>query len=217
MAWETNSQKKPLIAVLLPYTGSLPTEFVQRTWLPLHTAIPWAIKQSFPCRVPSLPLARNALVKKALETTAEYFLWVDSDAIPESPTDPNESLRMLYECNAPIAACLYVAKQREGFNYAAWVHAKEKRGYLPIESWTGNWIEVAVTGMHFVLIKREVFEKVPKPWFHWEMEDESSEDFYFYEKANKAGYKVHIFTDVKFSHIGTLKLHTDKKITTLDA
>jgi len=218
MAWECNSQKKknPLIAVLLPHTGSLPTEFVQRTWLPLHISIPWANKQTFPCRIPSLPLARNALAKKALETDADYFLWVDSDAIPESPTDPNQSLRMLYECDAPIAACLYVAKQKDGFNYAGWVHAKEGPGYLPIEGWTGNWIKVDVTGMHFCLIKREVFENVPMPWFHWEMEHESSEDFYFFEKAAKEGYKVRIFTDVKFSHIGTLKVRTDKKITTLD-
>jgi len=166
------------------------------------------------CRVPSLPLARNILTQQALDAGATHLLWVDSDGAMEAPPDPNEALRLLYQCDAPISACLYRSKQKIGFNYAAW--NKVKGGYTPIESWTGNWFPVDVTGLHFVLIKREVFEAVKKPWFHWEEDVAPSEDFYFFERAKEAGYQVRIFSEVRLSHLGELKVLSDGKVTTRD-
>ena len=92
---------------------------------------------------------------------------------------------------------------------------KTPKGYTPISSWTNNWFPVDVTGLHFCLIKREVFEKVPKPWFHWD-EESPSEDFFFFEKAAKAGYGVRIFSEVKLSHLGELKVLSSGKVTTRD-
>ena len=220
MAWEREEAKpvvvseKPRIALLLPHRESLPAEFVESIWGPLRNVpVAWCDKIPRMCRTPSLPVARNMLAQQALDAGATHLLWVDSDGAMETPQDPNEALRLLYGCDAPIAACLYVSKQKTGFNYAAWM--KIPGGYTPIQSWTGNWIKVDVTGLHFVLIRREVFEKVPKPWFHWETES-PSEDFYFFEKAKEVGYEVRIMTDCRLSHIGTLKVKTDKSITTLD-
>jgi len=219
VAWEhlqpRHTQTKPKIAICLPHTGSLRSEFVERTWGPLRfVPLEWCDKIPLLCRVPSLPLARNILAKQALDAGATHILWVDGDAVPETPQDPNEALRLLYRCDAPIAACLYRAKQKTGFNYAAWI--KVDGGYTPIQGFTGNWIKVDVTGLHFILIRREVFEKVPKPWFHWEEEDAVSEDFYFFERARAAGYEVYIYTNVRMSHIGTLKVKTNREVTTLD-
>ena len=219
MAWERERgpvvSEKPKIAILLPHTGSLPAEFVEKVWGPLRfKPLDWCDKVPLMCRVPSLPLARNILAQQALDTGATHLLWVDSDAVCESPQDPNEALRLLYSCDDAIIGCLYRSKQKTGFHYAAWVKAGE--GYTPIQSWTGNYFSVDVTGLHFVLIRREVFEKVPKPWFHWEEDNAPSEDFAFYEKAAKAGYKVRIFSEVRLSHIGTLKVLSSDKITTLD-
>ena len=217
MAWEREpsiASEKPRIALLLPHTSTLPAEFVDSIWGPLrHVPVAWCDKIPRMCRVPSLPVARNMLAQQALDAGATHLLWVDSDGVMESPTDPNEALKLLYQCDAPIAACLYRSKQKTGFNYAAWNRVKD--GYTPIASWTGNWFPVDVTGMHFVLIKREVFEAVPKPWFHWE-EESPSEDFYFFEKAAKAGYGVRIFSEVKLSHLGELKVLSSGKVTTRD-
>jgi hypothetical protein len=214
MAWEY-LVRKPRIALCLPHTGLLHAEFVEKTWGPLRwVPVDWCDKIPLMCRVPSLPLARNILAKQALDAGATHLLWLDSDAIPESPSDPNEALRLLYQCNVPIAACLYRAKQRAGFNYAAWV--KVEGGYAPIQEFTGNWFKVDVTGFHFILIRREVFERVPKPWFHWEQEEEVSEDFHFLERARSLGYEVYIFADVRMSHIGLLKVKTSREVATLD-
>lgn len=213
MAWE--HLKKPKIAVLLPHQGTLPSEFVEKVWGPLRfQAVAWCDKLPLICRVPSLPLARNVLAQQALDGGIDYLFWIDSDHVFETPQDPNEALRLLYQCNAPIACGLYRAKQRIGLNYAAWM--KAEGGYIPIQSWTGNWIRVDVTGFGCALIKAEVFRAVKPPWFHWEEANAPSEDFYFWERAAKAGYEVRILTDCKLSHIGVLKVKTDGSVTTLD-
>ena len=218
MAWEHEPVKiteKPKIALLLPHRESLPAEFVESIWGPLRQVpVAWCDKIPRMCRTPSLPVARNILAQQALDAEATHLLWVDSDGVMETPPDPNEALRLLYQCNAPIAACLYRCKQKIGFNYAAWM--KTPGGYTPIESWTGNWFPVDVTGLHFVLIKREVFEAVKKPWFHWEEDEAPSEDFYFFERAKEAGYQVRIFSEVRLSHLGELKVLSDGKVTTRD-
>lgn len=221
MAWEYMTPAtvketfgKPLIALLLPHTGLLNTEFVESIWSRLRSEpVEWCDKIPIMCKVPSLPVARNTLAAEALKTKATHFLWVDDDQVLEQPANPNEALRLLYSCNAPIAAGLYRAKQKVGFYYAAWT--KVKNGYTPIGGWTGNWFKVDATGLGFCLIKREVFEKVAEPWFHWEEKDAPSEDFYFFNKAAQAGYEVRIFADVKLSHIGLLKVKTDGSISTL--
>lgn len=221
-AWEHNPTTsvtsltiKPKIALLLPHVGNLPSEFVEKVWGPLRwVPLDWCDKMPFMCKVPSLPLARNILAQQALDAGATHLLWIDSDAVIETPQDANLALKMLYELDYPISACLYVAKQKVGFNYASW--KKVEGGYTPISQFSGNWFPVDVTGLHFCLIKRNVFEKVSRPYFHWEEEDAVSEDFYFFEKAKKVGYEVRIFSEVRLSHIGIFKLSADKTITTLD-
>ncbi len=221
MAWEReivriSEKPKTKIALLLPHIGNLPAEFIEKVWGPLRfRPVDWCDKVPLMCRVPSLPLARNVLAQQALDVKATHLLWVDSDAVCESPQDPNEALRLLYQCDAPIAACLYRSKQKTGFNYAAW--KKVEGGYTPISQFSGNWFPVDVTGLHFCLIKREVFEVVPKPWFHWEEDNASSEDFYFFEKAKEAGYEVRIFSEVRLSHLGdNLKVMSNGSVTTRD-
>jgi GT2 family glycosyltransferase len=188
---------------------------VEKTWGPLRwVPLDWCEKIPLMCRVPSLPLARNILAKHALDAGATHLFWLDSDLVFEKPEDPNEALRLLYLCDAPIVAGLYRAKQKVGFNYAAWV--KVEGGYAPIREWSGNYIRVDVTGLGCCLVKREVFEKVPKPWFKWVEEEAPSEDFAFFEKCREAGYEVRIFTEVRLSHIGALKVLSDGSVSTLD-
>jgi len=217
VAWEREAPRvieKPKIALLLPHRGSLPAEFVESIWGPLRQIpLAWCDKVRFMNRSPSLPLVRNELAKQALDAGCTHFLWVDSDGVMETPPDPNEAMKLLYDCDAPIVACLYRAKQKIGFHNAAW--NKTPGGYTPIDNWTGNYFPVDVTGMHFVLIKREVFENVPQPWFHWET-GPPSEDFYFFEKAKEAGYEVRIFAEVRLSHLGELKVLSDGSVTTRD-
>jgi hypothetical protein len=177
----------------------------------------------FYSKVPSLPVARDTLVNQALQSNCDYMFFLDTDIIFESPQDPNEALNILYQCmnkdrsdkDAKIVGGLYRAKQKQGFHYGMWMRANEK-GFVPIEKWSGNWLNVDVTGLGCCLIDMDVFRNIPKPYFYWEVQDGISEDFYFFELAKKHGYSVHIFTDVKLSHLGGLKVKWDGSFVTPD-
>ncbi|MCJ7634201.1 hypothetical protein MUP77_17660 [Candidatus Bathyarchaeota archaeon] len=224
MAWnvvqQTPSPSIPYVAICCPYFSSVSMEWVLKTLGPLL----WIPQPDF-VKIPklargiqNLDTLRNELVKAALADKAvTHILFLDSDIVAESPTDINQSLRMLLQCNVPCASGLYRAKQLGGFNYAMWMRNPTGGiGYLPIAQWTGNWLPVSVIGFGFVLLKRECFERVPYPWFEWG-EPSPSEDFVYSEKLNKVGIEIRVFTEVKLSHIGTLKVHTEGKVTVLDA
>lgn len=222
-AWETTNTKIPLIAVGIPYNNWEP-EFTEKVYTRLkHVPLDFASKTIFLSHAPSLPVARDALVGQALGVNADYLFFMDTDNVFETPEDPNVALKTLYQCmnkdpnskDAKIVSGLYRAKQKVGFNYAAWMKAQDKvQGYVPIQSWSGNWLQVSVVGMGCCLIDMKIFKEVPKPWFKWDTFEDVSEDFYFFEKASEQGYKVNVFTDVKLSHIGKLKVKCDGTIVT---
>jgi hypothetical protein len=159
------------------------------------------------------------LIKQSLELGADYTFFLDSDLLFESPKDPNIALRTLYQImtdnqDSKIVSGLYRAKKKEGFSYAMWSKAPEggPKGYVPISDWTGNWIEVQVTGLGCCLIDNSIFQTIPKPWFSWEQQEDVSEDFYFMEKARKYGFITRVFTDVRMSHIGVMKVLSNGSI-----
>lgn len=214
----------PKIAIAIPYNGKWEPEWVMKTFVPLnYFPVNWCIKAPIFCKVPSLPLARDTLVNDAIKADCDYIFFIDTDNVFESPIDPNIALNMLYQCminnkDAKIVSGLYRAKQPIGFTYAMWMNASknDNKHFVPIQSWTGNWIQADVIGMGCCLIDIQVFKNTPRPWFHWEISGEMSEDFYFCQKAAKAGYMTRVFTDVKLSHLGNLKVKVDGTIVTPD-
>jgi len=123
---KTTVATPPVVAILYPHRDQWLAEFVQKQWIPLVVRpLDWCKKLHFLCRVPSLPVARNTLVREALATDATHFLWVDGDNVVETQgKDPNQALRVLYEAmeqsGESIVTGLYRAKQKHGFNYAIW-------------------------------------------------------------------------------------------------
>ena len=225
MAWNENLQAQPIksmipcVAICVPHFSSVNMEWVESTWGPLRY-IPqpdFAKTPRLSRGILNLDTHRNELVRSALADKAvTHVLFLDSDITTEEPSDINQALRMLLSTNTDIASGLYRAKKQHGqYPYAMWMKNPKGIGYVGIDSWTGNWLSVAVIGFGFVLIRREVFEKVPYPWFTWK-EPSPSEDFVFCEKARSCGYEVKVLTSVKLSHIGTFKLKTDSVIHVLD-
>jgi hypothetical protein len=219
MAWaEAENAKKTHVKICIPHHGLCTLEWAKRTFAPLD-AVPQPDfdKQTLLCRgILNLDTERNELVKEALKDPATtHILFLDTDVVVEQPPDPNHALRMLLACDAPVASALYRAKQKIGFNYSMW--KKVKGGYAPVTGWTkgSNWISVDAIGLGFCLFKREVFQHIPQPWFVWN-KPHPSEDFAFCEKLIEHGYEIRVLTDVRCSHIGTLKVRPDGTITTLE-
>jgi hypothetical protein len=212
---------KPIkVAIGIPYTVDVTMFFALRTLGPLiYGALPGVEKIHKMVRGVPQSVARDQIAELALQDPAvTHILWVDTDSICESPNDPNEALKMLLQMDAPIASGLYRAKQQQGFDYAMWMNANlpgNQTGFVAVSSWSGNWIQVDTIGFGFVLTKREVFEKLPKPWFPWPT-PAPSEDFNFCIAAKKYGYAINVLTDVKIMHLGDLAVHTDGRITTLE-
>lgn len=224
-AWNNNNQSIiPKIAVCIPYNSNWYPEWVDKTYCPLkYVPTNWCTKILFLSKVQSLPVARDMLIDQALQANCNYVFFIDTDMVFESPNDPNMALNQLYQVinkdpnskNGKIVSALYRAKQNTGYSFAIWTRANDK-GFTPIVQWTGNWIEVSVTGLGCALIDTQVFKNIERPWFRWELKDDMSEDFYFFELAKKNGYDIHSFTDVRLSHLGHLKVRSDGTVTTTD-
>jgi hypothetical protein len=217
----------PLIAICIPY-ANIEVEFIEKVYIPLKSVpLNFANKKFCLSKVPSIPVARNALVKQALEINADYIFWLDTDHSFEDPTnpngfaDPNAALKVLYDTinkdpnskNDKIISGLYRAKQKSGFPYSMWMSYQDQ-GFVPVQEWTGNYIETDVVGLGCCLMDTRIFKDVPKPWFHWDDTDEISEDFFFLRKVKQYGYNCRILTDIKLSHIGKVKIRCDGTVIT---
>lgn len=222
----------PKIAIGIPYNNNWIPEWVHRTYLPLMSQqTDWCQKQIFLSRVPSISVARNTLVKQALDTNCDFILFLDSDHVAENPDNPNIALNSLYNVinkskdknsvgykDGRIASGLYRAKQKNGLNYAMWMKANDgiNKGFVSVPQWTGNWIKVDVIGLGFCLIDIMVFREIHPPWFVWNDPNGISEDFYFCERAKEYGFDTRVLTDVKLSHLGNLKVKCNGTVTTQD-
>lgn len=200
----------PVVCVLVPHFGKVSMEWAQSTYAPLmFIGNPNFVKTSRVARgILNLDTMRNDMVRMALEDkNVTHILWLDSDCIIEEPNDVNEAVRRLLACNVPIVSGLYRAKKSKGnYPYAMWAkNPTGGYGYVDIPKWTGNFIDVDAIGMGFCLTKREVWEKVPPPWFVWD-KPTPSEDFVWCEKVRAAGYKIKVYTDVMLSHEGMMKV-----------
>lgn len=227
-AWKTPAKTNvPKIAICIPYNGNWLPEWTDKVYMPLrYMPTNWCTKVTFLSKVQSLPVARDILVQEAIKSNCDYILFVDTDIICETPSDPNVTLKQLYDCinkdkntkDGKIVGSLYRAKQKQGFSYAMWMQVNDPniKGYTPISDWTGNWLEVSATGLGFALIDIDVFKNIERPFFRWELKDDNSEDFYFFRLAKKYGYNTHIFTETQLSHLGTLKVKSDGTIVTPD-
>lgn len=219
----------PKIAIAIPFNGNWIPEWVERQYLPImYQPVNWCQKIAFLTRVPSISVARNTLIRQALAINADYLFFLDSDIVMEQPTDPNVALSNLYQAmnkstnkddkdykNGRIVSGLYRSKQKTGFGYAMWMRYQDK-GFTPLVNWNGNYLSVDVVGMGFCLMDMKIFKEVPGPWFVWNDSDEISEDFYFCLLAKRYGFDTHVYSDVKLSHLGTLKVKCNATITVPD-
>lgn len=138
----------------------------------------------------------------------DYLMWIDSDILFDAP-----QVMRLMSHDKDIVSGVYAM---EGGKMIATVrewdeeHFK-KHGcfrFLTLEEMTGKegLIEVAYTGMGFMLVKKGVFEKLEYPWFRpvekriGEMVDFTMEDVGFCLKAREKGFKVFIDPQVRVGH-----------------
>lgn len=152
-----------------------------------------------------IPICRNYLVEKALKLEWTHALLMDDDVVL-----PEGGLKAMIKLNTDIAVMdypLHSLKDKKGCG----TMVTNKRG------------DVLWAGLGATLVKREVFEKVPKPWFvntnykiarlkngdvgfYPAQSDQNKfsggEDVYFFLQAKKLGFDIkHTEKTARHAHI----------------
>jgi hypothetical protein len=158
-----------------------------------------------------VPYAREQLAKMALQYNCEYLFMIDDDML--SPFDLVFDLLkhdvdivapLAFTRNPPYHPVVYRLKQ-------GWDKSEKARYYA--NQWVLNYprntlVECDAVGFGAVLIKTELFKKLPEPWF---MSSASAgEDVLFCIKAREAGYRVFCDTSQKLGHLSDSLVITEE-------
>ena len=173
----------------------------------------------------SIDVARNALVETFLKGNADYMLMLDNDCkFAVEGVDRLLSHQLPVVCGGMYTRAIppkptagtYLGKNEEGkhiykFAGVAKDIVRKARKFvddpskitndivLPQEE--GDLKPIDGCGMHFTLIRRDVFETVKPPWFVFEYGVQGGEDFYFCRKAKEMGFDIAIDISVHSGHI----------------
>ncbi len=103
---------------------------------------------------------RAKLAVRALQTGADWLLWVDSDM-----RFPPESLEALMAHDLPIVGVNYVTKEHPCSPVAGRINDKKEWKKVPTLETSEGLEEVTATGFGLMLIKTDVLRKMRPPWF----------------------------------------------------
>lgn len=178
-------------------------------WAPLHGQ--------------AIDVARNALVKNFLKSGMEFMLMHDSDA-----TWHPDAVDRLAARNLPVVtgvifkrglptvptvgrfvgmgvsgACMYsfadtvnrIIEKVEREKIAA-----DTKNELLFEAQADDIEEIDGCGAHFMLVRRDVVEKIGGPWFE-STTINGGEDFDFCRKVQRAGFKLFVDYSVFTGHV----------------
>ena len=149
---------------------------------------------------------REKLAASALNEGADYILWIDADM-----RFPKNTIDRLLRHNKPIvgvnATTRSIPIKATAKNLEIDFERKENH-WKPVSSKSKKGLErVTSIGCGVMMVKREVFEKTPRPWFWFEQlpgDKLLGEDVYFCIKAHDAGFETWVDHDLsnEIGHVG---------------
>lgn len=190
--------------ICVPHTGSFPYQFVVAwTQLVQHTAniCPVDLRYIGSCLIYE---AREQAVEFMTENGHDWIFFLDSDMVPDA-----DVIEKLLARNVPIASAMAFKRTQPYqpcFYPSIKFNGKEAEVEIP-KTWEQGLFEVDGVGMACCLIRREVFENTPRPWFF--PIPVLAEDLGFCMRAREAGYPAYIDTTLCVGHVGT-EVITDK-------
>jgi hypothetical protein len=152
---------------------------------------------------------REAQCKAAVEEKCTYVWLADADMVY-----PRTVLVDLVDAIENHGADMAGVLCYRGYPpYDPLIWSKDGEGLLkPFKDYQfGDLVEAGATGAACLLIRREVFESIPNPWFQIVKTEKTldgvstiikrGEDTYFTRKATQAGFKLKIITAYDVDHI----------------
>ena len=143
-------------------------------------------------RPPQYPNGVNQLYKEA-----SHIFFIDDDMV----VPPNAIVKLLSH-DVPIVGGLYFGRNAPHLPIA-YRYVLDNQ-WIPITEFCAGLQVVDAVGFGCTLIKREVFEKMERPYF--EFSDKMGEDMYFCEQAKKLGYTILLDADVSCAHLATVEI-----------
>ena len=142
--------------------------------------------------------ARNEIAKKAVGY--DYVLMVDSDTIV-----PKETIRWMLE--EPVDICLGVCPRKNTKTEQTTLYKLGQYNFndeYKYSELTDDRIVIKGGGFACAMVRVEVFERLPYPWFQYVSYTNGSflsEDFYFCCQAEKYGITIWADTRVRCGHL----------------
>ena len=138
---------------------------------------------------------RNKLVMQALKGDYTHIFFVDSDMVFEKDT-----IEKMRAQNKDIVGLAANRRKLPLESVVKPLHKDDENKPLPTVVF-----EAASCGTGVMLIKTDVFRKIPAPWFDFEYDekgDRVGEDVGFCRKAREAGYKIWVDPTIPVRHVG---------------
>ncbi len=151
--------------------------------------------------------ARNHIVREALKHNAKYIFFVGDDTIPPAHTLRQLIFRMENDPKIGVVGGVYFTKS----DPPAPLVFKENGAGSYWDWKVGEFFEVSGLGMDCTLLRTEIFQKLPEPWFKTVDEDSFlsgvnhaemwTEDLYFLDKLKKfTDWKIYVDAGIIAGH-----------------
>lgn len=189
------------LGVALPNTADFfPAQFVHSFFC---LRIPFKVMYLTPSISTGIDSKRNELAQMALINGCTHIFYCDTDQVY-----PQDTLVKMLEHDLPIVAAKVHMRTPP---YTPLLRRKVGEEFIdiPDDEWgKGGLIEVDGTGFGCVLLQMEVLKAIEKPWFKLKIHENPpiGEDFYFWAKAKKAGYRIYVDCDIKIGHLMTMPM-----------
>lgn len=191
------------IVIAIPHTGTLPTDVVM-SLLHMQTG-PYKI-QFAPLKSSILFISREYLVQSALEAEADYILFLDSDqTIPEDliirmgawmDRGADILTTLIFRKDPPYQPCVFASSVELENGQISLQYCDIANQDLTQPFYVAN------CGLGCAMIRKEVFQKIPQPWFL--PVPYTGEDIAFLHKATqKYDFKIICDPTIEIGHIGT--------------
>ena len=135
---------------------------------------------------------RNYIAAQAVKNGSTHLFFVDDDMVI-----PEDTLDRLLKHDKDIIGGIYKTKYEVQADVCEYFDEERPTGLFKVKA----------IGTGCLLIKTEVFTKLPQPWFKYEWNQNGSvkrsHDWIFCEDAIRNGYDVWADNTIKLGHIGS--------------
>lgn len=200
----TSSNKPPSIMIAVPAMEMVNAEFAQHLAMSAANLVAHGVKINCAFNIGSvITIARRNLTEIFLKSDFEYIWWVDSDM--KFPIDT--PLRLLKR-NKEVVGVNYRRRRFPNANFTGMMNVNGNFTEFVTNDNSPAMELIDVLPHGCVLVKREVYEKVPPPHYLQEFIPEKNleigEDIFFCQQVQKAGYQIWCDQELskEVAHIG---------------